>query len=331
KLKFQLTKCEESEKIITEANIEDENYQLFIDNQSALVYADKQYISDGQANNFALKINTDDKLVAKDLQELARQTHFRGYYQLNNDIINLASSAVGDFAFSAESGTVWMYESSWYDSGQLVPDQVTPASDELPIVDGAASARISTSYSRGDHKYPQKLTYDGNVTATKFIKTGGTNNYILLANGDTKKVVLATSNYDDGLRISRAVESTGGSAILLGCSRTSNTGVIAGQWQIFTSPNNYDNNPLGFVKSLSSDSGYTTRGLCISSDVNTLIFNRQIIAGTDSAVGSVNYSQGNPILWGANSTGTEGGFYSNGNSVFWRDHAIQFDPYYQEQ
>ncbi|KAA6378852.1 MAG: hypothetical protein EZS28_025621, partial [Streblomastix strix] len=72
--------------------------------------------------------------------ELARQTHFRGYYLLNTDIINLASSATGDFAFSAESGTVWMYESSWYDSGQLVPDQVTPASDELPIVNGEARA-----------------------------------------------------------------------------------------------------------------------------------------------------------------------------------------------
>ncbi|KAA6357524.1 MAG: hypothetical protein EZS28_046949, partial [Streblomastix strix] len=104
--------------------------------------------------------------------ELARQTHFRGYYLLNADIINLASSATGDFAFSAESGTVWMYESSWYDSGQLVPDQVTPASDELPLVNGTASAGISTSYSRGDHVHPQQLTYDGNVTATKFIKTG---------------------------------------------------------------------------------------------------------------------------------------------------------------
>ncbi|KAA6377073.1 MAG: hypothetical protein EZS28_027402, partial [Streblomastix strix] len=117
--------------------------------------------------------------------ELARQTHFRGYYLLNADIINLPSSATGDFAFSAESGTVWMYESSWYNSGQLVPDQVTPASDELPLVDGTASAGISTSYSRGDHIHPQQLTYDNDITATKFIKTGGTNQQILLAKGDT--------------------------------------------------------------------------------------------------------------------------------------------------
>ncbi|KAA6392975.1 MAG: hypothetical protein EZS28_011499 [Streblomastix strix] len=117
-------------------------------------------------------------------QELARQTLFRGYYLLNADITNLPSSATGDFAFSTESGTVWMYESAWYDSGQLVPDQVTPASDELPIVNGEASAGISTSYSREDHIHPQQLTYDNDITATKFIKSGGTATEILLANGD---------------------------------------------------------------------------------------------------------------------------------------------------
>ncbi|KAA6309321.1 MAG: hypothetical protein EZS28_056535, partial [Streblomastix strix] len=121
-------------------------------------------------------------------QELARQTHFRGYYLLNADIVNLPASSTGDFAFSAESGTVWMYESEWYDSGQLVPDQVTPASDELPIINGTAAAGNRTSYSRGDHVHPQQLTYDNDITATKFIMTGGTNQQILLANGDTTTI-----------------------------------------------------------------------------------------------------------------------------------------------
>ncbi|KAA6357953.1 MAG: hypothetical protein EZS28_046520, partial [Streblomastix strix] len=117
--------------------------------------------------------------------KLARQTHFRGYYLLNADIVNLPASSTGDFAFSAESGTVWMYESEWYDSGQLVLDQVTPASDELPIINGTAAAGNSTSYSRGDHVHPQQLTYDNDITATKFIMAGGTATQILLANGDT--------------------------------------------------------------------------------------------------------------------------------------------------
>ncbi|KAA6359262.1 MAG: hypothetical protein EZS28_045211, partial [Streblomastix strix] len=77
-------------------------------------------------------------------------------------------SSTGDFAFSAESGTVWI--------------------DELPIVDGEASAGISTSYSRGDHVHPQQLTYDSDITATKFIKAGGLASEILCANGDTTTI-----------------------------------------------------------------------------------------------------------------------------------------------
>ncbi|KAA6363149.1 MAG: hypothetical protein EZS28_041324, partial [Streblomastix strix] len=216
--------------------------------------------------------------------ELNRQTHFRGYYLLNTDIQNLPNSANGDFAFSAESGTVWMYDQNWYNSGDIVPDQVTPASDAIPLVDsGTGVAGTSNEYSRGDHKHPlqvsdvlpskdtsvgtvgqtssyarsdhqhpiqtvdtipvtdstdgsygtvdsyarndhshpinvqtnasiipivdgvgangtsayyarhdhvhpQQLTYDGNVTATKFIKAGGLATEILCANGDTTTI-----------------------------------------------------------------------------------------------------------------------------------------------
>ncbi|KAA6363939.1 MAG: hypothetical protein EZS28_040534, partial [Streblomastix strix] len=216
-------------------------------------------------------------------QELSRQTHFRGYYLLNTDIQNLPNSANGDFSFSAESGTVWMYDADWYNRGDIVPDQVTPASDASPLSDGTAAAGISTEYSRGDHVHPlnvtttipisdsangsvditnyyarndhshplnistsippqdsaggsvgttnfyarndhshpinvetnasnipivngvgangtsafyarqdhvhpQQLTYDGNVTATKFIKTGGLATEVLCANGDTTTI-----------------------------------------------------------------------------------------------------------------------------------------------
>ncbi|KAA6354000.1 MAG: hypothetical protein EZS28_050473, partial [Streblomastix strix] len=39
-----------------------------------------------------------------------------------------------------------------------------------------------------DHVHPQQLTYDGNVTATKFIKAGGLATEILCANGDTTTI-----------------------------------------------------------------------------------------------------------------------------------------------
>ncbi|KAA6359414.1 MAG: hypothetical protein EZS28_045059 [Streblomastix strix] len=67
--------------------------------------------------------------------ELNRQIHFRGYYLLNTDIQNLPNSANGDFAISAESGTVWMYDQNWYNSGDIVPELVTSASNATPLAD----------------------------------------------------------------------------------------------------------------------------------------------------------------------------------------------------
>ncbi|KAA6400893.1 MAG: hypothetical protein EZS28_003586 [Streblomastix strix] len=157
-----------------------------------------------------------------------------------------------------------MYDADCYNSGDIVPDQITPASDATPLSDGTATAGISTEYSRGDHIHPQnvtitippsdsasgsvgstnyyarndhshpinitttispqdsvsgsigitnyyarndhsypinaetnasnipivngQLTYDGNVTETKFIKTGETASEVLCANGDTTTI-----------------------------------------------------------------------------------------------------------------------------------------------
>ncbi|KAA6392418.1 MAG: hypothetical protein EZS28_012050 [Streblomastix strix] len=429
----------------------------------------------------------------------------RGYYLLNTDIQNLPDSANGDFSFSAESGTVWKYDQNQYNSGDIVPDQVTPARVANPQSDGIVTAGISTEYSRGDHVhplnitttippsdsasgsvgttnyyarndhshpinitttipphdsasgsvgttnyyarndhshpinietnasnipivngvdangtsafyarqdhiYPQQLIYDRNVTVTKFIKAGGKATEVLCANEDTLNGVVdiesnqtitgiriakatneqcqiffcvdpnehigfiegqwtvgimlgegsiaqqysicqssdyATANrglcgnpqsttgaltdqwsmvntptgelrigvniqinqnqglmvsadgntlnfngkinsgytqinptvteYDDGLRISRTVENTGGSSIFLGCSRESNVGTIDNCWKIFIPPSSYVNNPLGLNISLSADSGDNPRGLQISADGNTLTFNEQVL------------------------------------------------------
>ncbi|KAA6397127.1 MAG: hypothetical protein EZS28_007347 [Streblomastix strix] len=157
--------------------LQNEDYQLFIDNDNALVYAANNQIIDGQASDFALKIAADvNQLqstvgsidadivgVKNDIitiqQELARQQHFRGYYLLNSEITSLPDSADGDFAFSAESGTVWMYDTNWYNSGQAVPDQVSPASDAVPLVDNATGAAgVSNEYSRGDHQHPLQIS-----------------------------------------------------------------------------------------------------------------------------------------------------------------------------
>ncbi|KAA6391576.1 MAG: hypothetical protein EZS28_012897 [Streblomastix strix] len=98
---------------------------------------------------------------------------------------------------------------------------------------------------------------------------------------------------------------------------------------------NNGQNQLGFTIIKAGQESQADRRLQISADGNTLTFNRQIIVGTGSnngaSDGSVNYSAGNPILWGINSLGTEDGFYTNGTTVFWRTHTLQFDSYYQQQ
>ncbi|KAA6371680.1 MAG: hypothetical protein EZS28_032793, partial [Streblomastix strix] len=68
------------------------------------------------------------------------------------------------------------------------PINVETNASNIPIVNGVGANGTSAFYARQDHVHPQQLTYDGNVTATKFIKTGGTVNDILLANGDTKVI-----------------------------------------------------------------------------------------------------------------------------------------------
>ncbi|KAA6389550.1 MAG: hypothetical protein EZS28_014922 [Streblomastix strix] len=359
-------------------------------------------------------------------QELSRQTHFRGYYLLNSEIQNLPNSANGDLAFSAESGTVWMFDAAWDNIGDIVSDQFTPANDAIPqmsIVSG--NAGVSTEYARGDlqhplqvsivqlakdtatgensvattyarsdhthhvnlsnnvpkkdtgtgtagssnlyarseqqhplnidpttanvplvnataaangtsdyncrnyHVHPQQLTYDGNVTAIKFIKTGRLATEVLCANGDATTInskFFRTYNGSAGGWIRLCVFAVGASVDQYLIIRTSNTDAIAGQWSIFTPPSNYVNTPLGFVIVLASEANDNTRGLRISADGNTLTFNESVIAGTGAtngaSNGSANYSAGNPILWCQNSTDPIGGFYSDGAKVYWRAYPL---------
>ncbi|KAA6355268.1 MAG: hypothetical protein EZS28_049205 [Streblomastix strix] len=125
-------------------------------------------------------------------------------------------------------------------------------------------------------------------------------------------------SYGEGLRIANS--SIGNvSAIYIGTS-TSQSGEIERQWTIIK------RNSGELIISRTADQNKDNKGLMISADGNTLSFNGSVIAGTGAqsgaASGSVNYSAGNSILWGLNSVDTNGGFYSNGNNVFWRAHPL---------
>lgn len=92
-------------------------------------------------------------------QQIENEAHFRGYLSTNAKIQTLEATP-NDFAYSAESGTKWIYdvENGWTDTGSAVPDQLTPPSNATPLVDGVATPGQSEEYSRSDHRHPTDLT-----------------------------------------------------------------------------------------------------------------------------------------------------------------------------
>ncbi|KAA6386324.1 MAG: hypothetical protein EZS28_018148 [Streblomastix strix] len=231
-----------------------------------------------------MKLETNGVMTLKNLDLI--NNDFLGKIATLEQKVNVLQQTLGTATqdISAESGTVWMCDAEWYNSGDTVPDQVTPASNSTPLIDsGTGVAGTSTEYSRGDHKHPlqvndvlpskdtsvgtvgqassyarsdhqhpiqtvdtipvsgsadgsngtvdsyarndhsrpinvqtnasivpvvngvgnngtsayysrhdhvhpQQLTYDGNVTAIKFIKSGELATGVLLANGDTEYI-----------------------------------------------------------------------------------------------------------------------------------------------
>ncbi|KAA6381608.1 MAG: hypothetical protein EZS28_022865, partial [Streblomastix strix] len=196
----------------------------------------------------------------------------------------------------------------------------------VPLINATAAANgTSDFYCRNDHVYPQQLTYDGNITATKFIKTGGLATEILCANGDTTTT---------DIKLSRTYNSSGGGWIRL-CvfPAGASVGNPFIEFKIYSQYNAVQINkliPYYTVNGINTVYGIFTAPTEVSTNYlidNGLMVKHQHLMGQLSLVlvqlngatnGSVNYSAGNPILWGVISVGAEGGFYSDGANVYWR-------------
>ena len=110
--------------------------------------------------------NTEEKvdIIAENVTSiegrLDYESHFRGYVSTNAKLESLVATP-NDFAYSAESGTKWIFDGDageWQDSGVTVPDQLTPPSDSTPLMNGEASVGRETAYARGDHRHPTDNT-----------------------------------------------------------------------------------------------------------------------------------------------------------------------------
>ena len=127
------------------------------------------YSADGADKKFATKIEmetyVDEKteVIRSDVegiqQQMNEESHFRGYVSTNAKIQALEATP-NDFAYSAESGTMWIYEAQngWHDTGIPFPDQLTPASETTPLINGTASVGSENAYARGDHRHPTDTT-----------------------------------------------------------------------------------------------------------------------------------------------------------------------------
>lgn len=130
-------------------------------------YRDRNYneITEHYATKEELKDYVDDKtaIIQSDIEGLQKhineEAHFRGYMPTNAKIQAMEATP-NDFAYSAESGTKWVYDADdgWQDTNTPVPDQLTPASDATPLINGVASAGTATEYARGDHRHPTDTT-----------------------------------------------------------------------------------------------------------------------------------------------------------------------------
>lgn len=83
--------------------------------------------------------------------EMASKEHFRGYYTTTAEVLAIPNPESGDYAYNAETGTKWVYNTSWEDSHVAVPDQTVQPFESNPLMNGSANPGSANQYSRGDH------------------------------------------------------------------------------------------------------------------------------------------------------------------------------------
>ncbi|KAA6383797.1 MAG: hypothetical protein EZS28_020677 [Streblomastix strix] len=194
--------------------------------------------------------------------------------------------------------------------------EISKTSDKALTINPSSLRQADHSVWLSINSDSSKITFNGNE-----LDNVGTDQTITCSKTFTGVICSAEQinpngkNFNEGLRISRSSVSNY-SGIYLGCNPNSSSGTIEGQWNIVNTPDGQ------FLIGVNTQIDQSNQGLMISADENTLSFNGSVIAGTGASTGasngSVNYSAGNPILWGLNSVYTNGRFYSDGPKVYWR-------------
>ncbi|KAA6380351.1 MAG: hypothetical protein EZS28_024124 [Streblomastix strix] len=218
--------------------------------------------------------------------------------------------------FSNEAAIYLACSNTAINTVQAVQWEISKTSDNALTINPSSLRKADHSVGLCINGDSSKITFNGNELVNV-----GTDQTITgrktFANTSLGSIQINSTDvsYGEGIRISNS-PLYNVSTIYIGTSSTSTSGEIDGQWTIIK------RNAGELCICRTADQNTDNKGLMISADGNTLSFNGSVIAGagaTNGATnGSVNYSAGNPILWGVNSVGTEGRFYSDGPKIYWR-------------
>lgn len=161
-----------------------ENLQTVTNNLSSLQTAtDNAFNAVNETlTDLRTDVDTNTENIAVNTQEIEslrndfnNEDHFKGYFETSAEIQQIPGST-GAYAWSAESGTVWIYDgNSWVDSGTPIPDQSVDASDDVPRMDGEATPGTSNRYSRGDHRHPTDITRAAASDLDNYLPLAGNN------------------------------------------------------------------------------------------------------------------------------------------------------------
>lgn len=145
------------------------------------------------------EVSSQTEVIKSDVEGLQKQiqeeAHFRGYLSTNAKVQSLEATP-NDFAYSAESGTKWVYDDvdGWVDTGSPVPDQLTPASDTTPLVNGEASVGSEEAYARGDHRHPVDKSRASAVDVEGLKADVGNLKVRIIDNADVEEAICTIDN-----------------------------------------------------------------------------------------------------------------------------------------
>ncbi|MCC8187426.1 MAG: hypothetical protein LIP08_07935 [Bacteroides sp.] len=159
---------------------------------------------DGRVTNNEADIALHTSDIEALREDLASRELFRGYYETTHEVTAIENPLEGNYAWNAETGTVWLYNgTTWVDSAIRIPDQTVEAYDALPRMDGEGDAGSTNRYARGDHQHPSDESKVDIEELDNYLALAG-NTQTSRITGDiwmaTGRMVRLTNSGNSGLR-----------------------------------------------------------------------------------------------------------------------------------